>query len=149
MGHIIYTFENFPFLAELQAFDSNVLVFHKLKQDIANLEELIDANPPDFILGIAASKRQTRFEPIAINQFNKNGVVLPGEPHRLELYVPPSIPPGFSVATIPTTTFCNWTMFRIQSLIIQKGLPTKFAFVHIKTKDMTKLNDLLASFVEQ
>lgn len=145
MKTIIYTFTTFPLIDLLRATHHNVLVFHKLKQDIVRLEEQINATQPDLVLGIAAHRSQSRFEPVAINRFNKNGRVLHGGPETLDLYTPKDSPTGFGIATKPTTSFCNWTMYRVQSLINTRGLTIRFAFVHINPKDTARLSTVLAS----
>lgn len=140
---MIYTFRTFPAIDQLRKLDNDVFVFAKLKEDLARLEEILVTQKPDYILGVAITKGPSRLEPMAVNQFN-HGKVMHGGPDALKLYVPPSLPTGFIIAKKPTHSFCNWTMFRAQSLIIQKGLQTKFVFLHLNPADAARLSVLLA-----
>ena len=136
---LVYTFRGFPFIAELQGIFGDVFVFGKLRQDFAAFEQLLQAEP-GYVLGVAFSKRESRVEPVAINQFNK-GKVLADGPETLQLTLP-AASTGITIAGRPTHTFCNWTMYRIQNAINEQQLATQFSFIHIAKHDIALLRTL-------
>lgn len=139
MSSMIYTFKTFPAIKELPG---NVFVFSKLKEDLLKFEQRLNTEKPDYILGIANTKGQSRIEPLAINRFN-DGKVLADGPDSLELYVPQHYPAGFNIATKPTHSFCNWTMYKVQNLLLENKYPSRLMFVHININDVNKIGDIL------
>ncbi|MET1033199.1 MAG: hypothetical protein ABWX94_01750 [Candidatus Saccharimonadales bacterium] len=133
---VIYTFRTFPHIDELRGKFGDVFVFSELKRDLAVFETILEKNP-DQVIGIALIKGSSRQEPIAINRFNKGKILAHGE-DDLEL----TILDNFPIAQTPTHSFCNWTMYRIQSFIDERGLSVKFSFIHINKNDLALLDNL-------
>lgn len=139
----IYTFSSFPYIEQLSKLSDEVFVFsNKLREDLTVLKEQLEDEQPTHILGIAMYRGKSRYEPITVNHFHK-GVVIKGQPEQLSLYVPDAAHRLFSVAKRPSNTFCNWTMYHIQTHINEQGYNTKLSFLHLNPKD---INILLEQF---
>lgn len=130
---VVYTFQTFPYIKELEQQFGSVFVFSKLKDDMVAFEKVLESEPSK-VLGVALSKQRSREEPITINKFNK-GLVLRHGAKQLSL----TLANNFPSATKPTYTFCNWTMYHIQNFINEKRLSTAFTFIHINKADIGQL----------
>jgi len=133
---IVYTFRTFPYIDELKHKFGDVFVFSSLKKDFSNFEVLMKDQQQD-VLGVALTQGPTRQETVAINRFNKGKVSLLGD-DALSLTLFDDIP----IATLPTHTFCNWTMYKIQNYINQKDSISKLSFIHINKNDLELLDNL-------
>ncbi len=128
---IIYTFRTFPWIDELPR-DS--FVFGKLNEDFEKFKEVILRNKPDLILGIAKSDK-TRVETRAINRFNKTKKIIKDGPESYSLYTP-DFAKGFKLASKPTDSFCNWTMYKIANFLEEEKLSTKLSFIHTTKENL-------------
>ena len=137
---LIYSFRTFPELKKLQGTVGNFFTFGSLISDLKKFEAIIEATKPQYILGIAGTDKQSRLEPLAINQFGKDKKVIKDGPGQVELATPDI--EGFVVSTKPTSSFCNWTMYQLQRYIDSKQLNTKLVFMHLNPKDIPKLQSL-------
>ncbi len=98
-------------------------------------------NSPDNVLGIASTDGQSRIETTAINKFNK-GKLDKYSPAELKLFVDPRLK-YMKLAQRPTTTFCNWTMYKTQAFIDAQKLCKNFTFIHLNQNDLDKLKALI------
>lgn len=144
---IIYTFRNYPHLDKLKEISSDVFVFSELKRDFVSFTKLIVNGNANVIIGIANTKYHSRLEPVAINRFN-NGKLRRNGADELELFVPNELKSDFVLAKIPSNSFCNWTMYNIQSFINDNNLSCKLTFIHHNKKDINKLIPILSSLCE-
>lgn len=136
---IVYTFRTFPEIEELQKLFGEVVVLSSLKKDMEAFMRRIELEHPDLVLGVAATKGESRVEPIAVNRFN-NGVVSRGGVETLDLQVPKIL--GLKTAEKPTHTFCNWTMYKLQEFVVQNNLRTKVSFCHLKSSETARIEPL-------
>lgn len=136
---LVYTFRTYPFIEELKKIFPDVFIFGNLKEDMTVFKQLLKKGD-EYILGIADTKSSSRIEPTAINKFNKGKLEAAG-PDQVALFIDPRLK-GIKVAQYPTTTFCNWTMYRIQRFIDSGDVSSNFSFVHINVKDLGKLRVL-------
>lgn len=136
---LVYTFRSYPHLKELERIFPDVFVFGSLRDDIVLFRELIKDTGSN-VLGIADSVGQSRIEPIAINKFNNGKLEMAG-PDEVGLFLDPCLD-ALEIAKKPTSTFCNWTMYRIQRFIDEERLKCKLTFVHINANDLSKLSVL-------
>lgn len=141
MTLLTYTFRTFPYKDNLP---SSTFVFGKLKADFICFQQKILAAQPNYIVGVAYTDEDSRFEPIALNAFGKNGIVSKGSAGQLDLYVPPFFDSfGFKLAQRPTRTFCNWTMFKTAEFLSDNRLPAKLIFMHVRGQDVHSVKALL------
>jgi len=141
---LIYTFRTFPYLEELKKVFPDVVVFGKLKEDIDSFCQKILNERPEFILGVAKSEYgYSVFEPKAVNKFGSDFKVLQEENEELKLFIPNLADTSFMISSIITTTFCNYSMFKIKSFLDSQKLDVKFAFVHICEKDVKELVNVI------
>lgn len=140
---LIYTFRTFPKRAELKSEFNHVFTFGKLNEDLARFFDLVDKIQPSLIVGVAATKDQSRFEPLAINRFQKSKKVSHGQPDALELAIPDLTNTSFEIATLPTSSFCNWTAYKIKNHLQSSQPAPTFYFVHINPKDLPMLKAVL------
>lgn len=137
---LIYTFRTFPHIEELKEMFPNVVVFGKLKEDLDKFFELINTTKPDIILGVAKSNdAHSYFEPLTINKFNKTSKIDKNGKEELKLFIPNLTKTNFKISKKPTTSFCNYSMYKIKNHIEQKELKTKIAFIHIVKKDINTI----------
>lgn len=141
MNTLVYAFRTFRPIDELKKINSDIFVFSKLKEDFKRFEELLDKKPFR-ILSVAITKGPSRLEPLAINRFNEGNIITGGK-ELLPLHVPANRPAGLRIASKPTRSFCNWTMYRIQHVIIKHGYTTELVFVHVNVKDIDELRSLI------
>jgi hypothetical protein len=109
MRILFYTFRTFPHNLLIDYGLEYTFKFGKLHKDLSILESTIADMQPDLIVGFSLSYN-SRQETIAINRFN-NGVINKNEPSEIKLSHIDTSP--FPDSTLPTRTFCNWTMFKI------------------------------------
>ncbi len=102
-----------------------------MKEDFEKFTKLIQRKKPKLIIGLAEVKTKTRIESVAVNRFN-NGLINQAGKKLYKLHVPKDLP--FPVSKKPTTSFCNWTMYKISQL----GIP--LTFIHFNKKDLEKIN---------
>lgn len=133
---IIYTFRTFPYVRDFEERFGEVFVFSELKKDIVHFNTILTTEP-ERVVGIALTNGVTRQEPVAINRFN-NGKILKDGDDILSI----TLLDGFNLASKPTHTFCNWTMYHIQNFINEQNLRTKFSFIHINKNDLGLISDL-------
>jgi hypothetical protein len=138
---IIYTFRTFPESDLLRDTFGEVFIFSKLRADLQTFSTLIQQRPNEPILGIAASRSVSVFEAKALNRFNQTGQVSPGSPPE-KLYVPNLTSTKFSTSNRPTTSFCNWTMYKIQEQLIAENKSRNFSFAHLNPNDIKDLHDM-------
>ncbi len=134
---LVYTFRTCPYQDELKMIFPKVFVFSSLKRDMKYFEALI-ASEQGNVIGIAGTKGHSRVEPIAINKFNRGKVVHDG-PEVLNLCIDPRLK-GVKQAGLPTTAFCNWTMYKIQRFLDEQGSGRKLTFVHLNSRDLGLLS---------
>ncbi|MFZ5955785.1 MAG: hypothetical protein ACOYT4_05145 [Nanoarchaeota archaeon] len=132
MDILAYTFRTNSFNKELKDYFHDVFVFGKLKQDLVQFEKSILLKNPKLIIGIAKSDK-TRFEKIAINNFNNKLIERSGK-DSYNLFVPKI----FDISKIPTNSFCNYTMYRISKFIDENKLQARFSFLHLNQKELDK-----------
>lgn len=136
---LVYTFRTYPYIDELKGIFPDLFIFGSLKEDMKTFEQLLKYTQRG-VLGVADTKRHSRIETIAINKFN-NGKLEKSGPNELRLYADPRLG-GITLAQKPTSTFCNWTMYKIQAFIDSQNIDSKFTFIHINVKDLDRLNAL-------
>ncbi|HLD41740.1 MAG TPA: hypothetical protein VJB06_01790 [archaeon] len=139
MKGLCYTFRTFHFLPILKEVFPEIHVLGKLKLDIEKFCTRILESNPDYILGIAYSRKGSFFERKAINQFNSWKI----EKSSIEEFIL-NIPkkPRFKLSKKPTTSFCNYSMYRIKYFLKKNNLNIPFSFVHLNEKDINLLKQL-------
>jgi len=137
---VAYTFKTFPKTSLLEKEFPHLFIFDKLKQDIEPFCAYLLKVKPDFVIGVAHSKTKSVFEPIAINNIHGHKISA-AEPEELALNTPscPSFPPS----PRPSNSFCNYSMFKIQSFINQQQLPSKQIFAHLMLEDIPRLPKII------
>jgi pyrrolidone-carboxylate peptidase len=137
---LIYSFRTFPDIQKIKDFYGKVFIFEKLKENLKTFLKIIDKEKPDYILGLAINKNSSKLEKLTINKVNKGKVSKTNLKDKIELFIPKEI---FEINTIPTTSFCNWTMWKIGEYLLEKNLNTRLSFVHINLKDLDKIKVFL------
>ncbi|HIG94684.1 MAG: hypothetical protein QT05_C0024G0014 [archaeon GW2011_AR13] len=140
---LVYTFENFPQINELKNNFGDVFIFKKLREDIDSFCKKIIEVKPKLILGVAKSKKYSYFEPLTINRFNKSKKVINSLNEEFILDIPNLNNTNFLIRKRPTTSFCNYSMYKIKNFLEENGLEIPFSFVHIKQQDIKLLPNLL------
>ena len=139
MKGLCYTFRTFHFLPILKEVFPEIHVLGKLKLDIEKFcSQIIETNP-DYIIGIAYSRKGSFFENVAINKFNSN-TIIKNSTKKFILDVPEN--PLFKISRKPTTSFCNYSMYRIKYFLDKNSLGTKFYFIHLTEKDISLLSQI-------
>src|SRR3989344_4304635 len=139
MSTLTCTFRTFPFKDKIP----RAFVFEKLNKDFITFSEKILRKKPEIIIGIAKSENSSRFEKLAINQFNKTKKVSLGGKNSFDLDLPENL--IFPVSDKPTNSFCNWTAYKLKEFLDNNKLDIKLIFVHIGEKDINKLSSILFS----
>jgi hypothetical protein len=130
---LVYTFRTNPFKDKLKEIFPDIFIFDKLNEDFKIFSNKILKEKPDKILGIAKSDI-SQSETKTINQFNNKKIDKNGrENYNLTPWS------NFDISKKPTTSFCNWTMYKIAKFIEDNNLNTKLSFVHLSKKDLDKL----------
>lgn len=142
MKILYYTFRTFPWLDELTgSVGQEIFVFGSLKTGLEKFKIILDAENPDFIIGIAKSPHQrSQIEAYAINDFNNKKIDKKSNREIYELYCPNI--ENIIINDTPTNSFCNWTMFKIAQYLKEKCLKSKLIFIHIVSSDIRQLKDL-------
>lgn len=137
MKSLFYTFRTFPHIEKIPS----TFVFGKLKEDFEKFSSIILKEKPDIIIGIAHSHNGlSRFETIAVNQFNGNKKVNKYGPRSISLYFPEN--KGIDKSEKYTDSFCNWTAYKISEFVRNNNLNVKVSFVHITEVDLDKIISL-------
>lgn len=140
MNILVYTFRTFPYTEDLSDIFPNIVIIRKLKEDLEIFYDLIIKQNPDLILGVALSNSTNSiFEPIAINQFHKKSKVIKDGKPKLSLFVPEVEGTDFNISSKPTDSFCNYSMYKVQSFLEKNKINTSFSFCHIKKKQIAHL----------
>lgn len=142
---LIYSFNKKQFLPDLLQIWPDIFVLSKLSQEIRSLTDLIKEQQPKHVLGIAQSYRANwaYFQPNAINLFHKRGRVEATGPKQLSLFVPNLSGTIFKKSPRASSTFCNWTIYKIAYFINQNNLTTKPIFAHCQAKHLEQLAKIL------
>ena len=136
---IIYTFRTFKGVYELNKIYKNIYIFGKLKNDLNDFLQIIKFNKPKYILGIAKNRNKiSEFESITINNFN-NKKIMKSDIYRHKLYIPEFTNTRFMIANDYTTSFCNYSMFKIMEYIKENRINTYLSFVHVRMEDISEL----------
>ena len=139
---LIYTFRTFNYVNDLYKITKNIYVFGKLKSDLKEFYQIIDIKKPEYILGIAKNRNKiSEFESITVNNFNNKKVSKTGILEH-KLFVPELLNTSFMIANDYTTSFCNYSMFKIMEYIKEKNINSNFSFVHVKKEDLTQLAEI-------
>lgn len=117
-------------IEKLKKIFGEVFIFGKLKNDFEKFIKIIETKKPKYILGIAKGKNVSQFEQYAINKFGKIGVIDKNGVEKIKLYIPRELKKDFKISTKTTSSFCNWTMYKIGSYLLENKLKTKLMFVH-------------------
>ncbi len=118
-----------------------VFEFGKLKEDLLIFCEMIKQIHPTRIIGISAVVGESRFETEAVNVFGKHGTVNMGGRDRYQLHVPTEKP--FATSKKPTTSFCNWTMYKLSEVV--EGSSANVTFLHYTKADLPLVLEYLQS----
>ncbi len=140
---LLYTFENFPYINLLKEYFPEVVLFHQLKSDFKKFQTRINEVKPDIILGVAKIDGNVSYiENESTNKFNL-GVIDKKGPSSISLFIPPKLPEGFRIRQNPTTSFCNWTMYKIAQYI--QDTEIKLIFAHVTSeKSLSGLLDTIS-----
>lgn len=137
---VAYAFRTFPKINLLKKEFPCLFIFGKLKQDVESFCDHLLKVRSDFIIGLATTKTKSVFEPTAINNIHGHKVIA-NAPEKLSLHVPEN--QIFPVSPKPSNSFCNYSMFKIQSFINQQQLSSKLIFVHLNPKDISILPKII------
>ncbi|MBN2015983.1 hypothetical protein JW766_04070 [Candidatus Dojkabacteria bacterium] len=143
MKILAYTFYSAPFKEQLQDLFGDLFVLKKLTHDLPKLLSQVLEQKPDYLIGVAKFGYRSQYESVAINQFHKNKKVSKTGPFKYKLFIPKSKNSVIKVAQRPSDSFCNWTMYKISHLIQEEKLKTKLIFVHLNSKQLTLIKELL------
>ncbi|MCA9381716.1 hypothetical protein KC678_05600 [Candidatus Dojkabacteria bacterium] len=139
---LIYSFRTFLYINDLPI---EPFIFYKLKESLTQFEKLILEEKPSYIIGIADNKRSSRFESQTVNIFNQNKVLRGGK-NKFDLSViniPLKINKGF------TTSFCNWTAYRISDFLLKGNMKISHSFIHLNRNDITLFNECINQLTSQ
>jgi hypothetical protein len=112
MKPLTYTFRTNRHIKELGLIFGSVFVFNDLKNSSDQFIQLIDSHPNHIILGIGNTHNNSRVETVVVNKFGKEKLSSQG-PETISLFAPPIIVSTFPTSIATTSTFCNWTMYKI------------------------------------
>jgi hypothetical protein len=132
---LIYTFRTNLYRNDLMKYFPNLVIFGNLKEDLDSFKDKILREKPKFIVGFALSNPSC-FEKLSINNFN-NKLIDKNEKESFELFIPESN--LFDISSSVTSSFCNWTMYRVSNFIWEHNLNSKLIFIHFKKDDFHKL----------
>ena len=137
---IAYTFRTYPNINLLKKEFPHLFILDKLKKDTESFCDHLLEVKPDFVIGVAASKTESVFEPITVNNIHGHKIIATA-PEKLPLHDlnHPIFPASFK----PSSSFCNYSMFKIQSFINQNRLPSKLIFVHLTPEDIPRLPEIV------
>lgn len=141
---LIYTFRTFPYIEELNTITNEVFILSKLKEDLLQLEKIINEGNFDYICGIAKASTESVFETKAVNQFNKGKISKNGK-DMYSLYYPKKEYIEIGLNNSYTSSFCNWGMYNVAKIIDDNQLSVNHSFIHILEKDIPTLKQYLES----
>ncbi len=137
---LVYTFRTFPHTEDLKREFGDIFILGRLKEDLERFYDSILKEKPKMILGIALSNSDhSYFEPKTINCFNRNTKIIKNGKEELTLFVPKIRETKFQISPKQTSSFCNYSMYRIKSFLEQEELTIPFLFTHIKKEDIKRL----------
>ncbi|MFA6197691.1 MAG: hypothetical protein WC734_00855 [Patescibacteria group bacterium] len=134
---LCYSFRTNKHLDLFRQNDVDVFVFGSLNSDLARFERKLVSEIPKRIIGLAHTKKATQFEAVAINTFGSNKKI--ARPGQDCYYLDTNNASGFQISKVPTTTFCNWTMYKIAEYISKHSNNIKFSFVHFNESDLDSI----------
>jgi len=141
---LVYTFRTFPYQEELKREVGDVFVLGRLKEDLERFFRLILKEKPKIIVGVAlADSDYSSFEPITINKFNKNTKIIKERKEEFSLFVPKVKKTKFRISLRPTTSFCNYSTYKIKSFLEKEKLKIALTFTHIREEDIKVLKKIL------
>ena len=133
MSTIAYTFRTSPSQNELKQIFPDIFILGKIKQDLDKLFNKILATSPKLIIGLADSKTHSKIESLTINKFNKKKIDKNGkEGYLLDL----SDNLDFNLSKKSSSSFCNYSMYKIKQFLEINNLNIPFMFFHINNKDI-------------
>ncbi len=137
---IFYSFRTNKSLKEFQENKIPVFVFGSLKKDFEKFSKILEKDKPEVVLGFAAVKSKSRSESVTVNRFGRDRKI---NRDGQDYYNLESLTDGqFESAKVPTTSFCNWTIYKTKEFIKNKSLNTRVSFIHFNPKDTLELLDL-------
>lgn len=141
---LVYTFRTFPYQNELRKEFDDLFILGKLKEDLQRFFKLIREEKPILIMGVAlADSKQSFFEPRTINKFHRIGKVTREGKEEFLLFVPDLQNKIFKISRNPSSTFCNYSMYKIKFFLEQEKLAVPLAVTHIKREDIKRLKETL------
>lgn len=134
---IYYTFRTNKNITRIEESGESLFVFGNLKQDLQKFFNILSKSTIDSIVGLAEIKSVSRVESMAVNAFGKNKKICKSGPNSfaLDLYKENI----FKVSKSHTTSFCNWTMYKISEYIQNNKLLIKHSFIHYNKADIDKV----------
>jgi pyrrolidone-carboxylate peptidase len=131
----MYTFRTFPLIEELKRAYPRLIILGELNKDIKLIKDEIIETKSAVVVGIAKSNGGSVLESIAINRFNKMRISKLG-PEKFDLFIPEQ--PVFKKSNKPTSSFCNWSMYKILQFVKEKNLNCRLIFIHVNLSDFEK-----------
>jgi shikimate kinase len=105
-----------------------------MRRDLDMLAERIQRERPALVIGLGRTNTTSGYEYAAQNLFHGREIIKYA-PTEYPLFIPNTDWPTNSGLT---SSFCNWSAFRLAHLIATNELPTKLAFLHLtKTEAAT------------
>jgi len=141
---LIYTFRTFPWQEELKSLSKEIFVFKNFKKDIHIFKKKIETGNYDLILGIAKANKKSVFETKGVNRFKKGHIEKDGI-ENFPLYFPINGYESIDINHKYTTSFCNWSIYKVGDLIYKKNCNIKHMFIHILEDDISVLKGYLTS----
>ena len=94
-----------------------------------------------------SNSEHSYFESRTVNRFNRNAKVIKEEKAEFSLFVPPVKENNFRISMKSTSSFCNYSMYKIKSFLETKKLTIQFTFtfIHIKKEDIKSLKKILTA----
>lgn len=135
---LFYTFRTNRFIEHFTDCGVDLFVFGPLKRDLGRFTELVEQLKPTHIVGLATVNGRSRWETVAANNFNGKNIVASGI-GTYELSVPEST--QFRLSKRTTSSFCNWTMYKIAELVALKRLKSKVLFLHFNPAEVNNVID--------
>ena len=131
---IYYTFRTNKDITRIKESGKFLFVFGNLKQDLQKFFNILSESAVDSIVGLAEIKGVSRVESVAVNAFGKNKKICKSGPDSFKLdLLKDNI---FKVSKSHTTSFCNWTMYKISEHIQNNKLLIKHSFIHYNKADI-------------
>lgn len=112
-------------------------VFGFLKKDIVKFQNIIEKSRPRFVLGIAKIRGRSRAESKTVTRFGANGVINKNGKDSYNLEIVSGT--FFRTSKVPSTSFCNWTMYKIKEYVDASHINACVSFVHYNSVDRDTL----------